>query len=102
MELLRSPDLLLEAAQAMERLGHVGELNNKQLAFVCAVSARAGTPIQPSTHAQSSSGKNFLWDSVLSLLSPEMMIKRSGLSAKALFRTHRIVDAEDVLGVIEG
>ncbi len=86
-ELLRSPDLLLEAARAMERLGHVGELANKQLAFVCAVSARAGTPIQPSTHAQSSSGKNYLWDTVLSLLPEEGVVKRSGLSARALFRT---------------
>lgn len=76
-----------KAAEDMERLGHVGEPGNKQLAFVCAVSARAGAPLQPSTHAQSSAGKNFLWDSVLSLLPPEMVIKRSGLSAKALFRT---------------
>ncbi|HVF00066.1 MAG TPA: hypothetical protein VNA27_01825 [Rubrobacteraceae bacterium] len=87
VELLRSPDLLLEAARAMERLGHVGEDHNKQLAFVCAVSARAASPIQPSTHAQSSAGKNYLWDAVLSLLPEEGVVKRSGLSAKALFRT---------------
>jgi hypothetical protein len=87
MELLRCPDLLRKAAEDMERLGHVGEPGNKQLALVCAVSAKAGAPIQPSTHAQSSAGKNFLWDSVVSLLPPEMVIKRSGLSAKALFRT---------------
>jgi DNA primase len=51
------------------------------------VSARSGKPIQPSTHAQSSAGKNFLWDTALSLLPPEMVVRRSGLSAKALFRT---------------
>jgi hypothetical protein len=87
MELLKCRDILQKAAEDMERLGHVGELNTKKLAFVCSVSARAGAPIQPSTHAPSASGKNYLWDTVLSLSPPEKMIKRSGFSAKALFRT---------------
>ncbi len=87
MELLECPDVLQKVAEDMERLGHVGELDAKKLAFVCSVSARAGSPIQPSTHAQSSAGKNFLWDTVLSLLPQEKVIKRSGFSAKALFRT---------------
>jgi hypothetical protein len=87
MALLRRPDVLQKAAEAMERLGHVGELQNKLAAFVCAVSAKAGMPIQPSTHAQSATGKNFLWDIALKLLPQEMVIRRSGLSAKALFRT---------------
>jgi hypothetical protein len=65
----------------------VGEQASKKLALICALSARAGSPIQPSTHAQSSAGKNALWDSVLSLLPEEIIVRRSGLSAKALFRT---------------
>jgi|SRR5829696_6008720 len=69
-ELLECPDILLKFAENMERLGHVGESKNKQLAFVCAVSAKAGRPIQPSTHAQSSSGKNFLWDKTLDFCPP--------------------------------
>jgi hypothetical protein len=87
LALLRCPDMLLRVAQDMERLGHIGEHNNKRLALVSAVSAKAGYPIQPSTHAQSSAGKNYLWGIVLSLVPPEMVIERSGLSAKALFRT---------------
>ena len=71
----------------MERLGHVGDTKNKKLAFVCAVSAKAGRPIQPSTHAQSASGKNFLWDKTIEFLPEEMVIKRSAISDKALFRT---------------
>ena len=87
VELLRQRRLLARAAVDMKRLGHVGEFVTKQLAFICALSARSGRPIQPSTHAQSSAGKNYLWDIVLSLLPPEKIVKRSGLSAKALFRT---------------
>jgi hypothetical protein len=87
LTLLRCPDMLLRVAQDMQRLGHIGEPNNKRLAFVCAVSAMAGYPIQPSTHAASSAGKNFLWGTVLSFVPPELVIERSGLSAKALFRT---------------
>jgi hypothetical protein len=87
LALLRCPDMLLRVAQDMERLGHIGEPNNKRLAFACGVSAKAGYPIQPSTHAQSSAGKNYLWGIVLSLVPPELVIERSGLSAKALFRT---------------
>src|SRR5215217_3500631 len=74
MELLECPDILKKAAEDMELLGHVGELNTKKLALICSVSARAGAPIQPSTHAQSASGKNFLWDTVLSLSPPEKVI----------------------------
>jgi DNA primase len=87
MKVLRDRRLLSRAAVDMKRLGHVGEFAAKKLAFICAVSARSGKPIQPSTHAQSAAGKNFLWDTALSLLPQEMVVKRSGLSAKALFRT---------------
>jgi len=87
MDLLAMPDLLGQAASDMEKLGHVGEERAKKLTLICALSARAGHAIQPSIHAQSSSGKNALCDTVLSLLPPEMIIRRSGLSAKALFRT---------------
>ena len=87
MELLTAPDILERAARTMELLGHVGEWLAKMLAFICAISARAGYPIQPSTHAESSTGKNYLWDTVLLLLPPEKVIKRSAMSDKALFRT---------------
>lgn len=87
MKLLESPDILEEATQDMERLGHVGESTTKKLALICALSAKSGKPIQPSTHAQSSAGKNALWDATLSLLPEEMVVRRSGLTAKALFRT---------------
>jgi hypothetical protein len=87
LELLESPDILEEAARDMVRLGHVGERSTKKLALICALSAKSGKPIQPSTHAQSSAGKNALWDAALSLLPEEMVVRRSGLSAKALFRT---------------
>jgi len=87
MKVLADRRLLSRAAVDMKRLGHVGEFTAKKLAFICAVSARSGKPIQPSTHAQSAAGKNFLWDTALSLLPQEMVVKRSGLSAKALFRT---------------
>ncbi len=87
VHLLECPDILKKAAQTMQRLGHIGEHNNKRLGFVCAISAKAGYPIQPTTHAQSSAGKNALWDVTLSLLPEEMIVRRSGLTAKALFRT---------------
>src|SRR5215213_4654165 len=87
MRVLRDRRLLSRAAVDMKRLGHVGEFAAKKLAFTCAVSALFGKPIQPNTHAQSAAGKNYLWDTALSLLPQEMVVKRSGLSAKALFRT---------------
>jgi hypothetical protein len=95
MELLRCPDILEAAARDMERLGHVGERTAKKLAFVCAVSARAGYPIQPSTHAESSTGKNYLWDTALSLLPQRMVLRWSAMSDKALFFTE-----EDLKGKV--
>jgi hypothetical protein len=84
-------------------LGHVGEWANKKLAFACAVSARAQLPVQPSTHAQSSAGKNYLWDTALSLIPPELVYKRTGFSAKALFRTrmslkHSVLYIQELAG----
>jgi len=103
MALLKDRRLLSKAAVDMKRLGHVGEFLAKKLGFVCAASARYGKPIQPSTHAQSAAGKNALWDIVLSLYPPEMIIRRSGLSAKALFRTQadlrgRVLYIQEVAG----
>jgi hypothetical protein len=103
MGLLRGPDILEKAAQDMERLGHVGEPTAKKLLFVCAVSARAGLPIQPSIHAESSAGKNHLANTALSLLPPEMVIERTAVSAKALFRTEeslsgRVLYLQEVVG----
>jgi len=103
MEILRSDDVLEEAAKTMRRLGHVGEWGNKKLGFLCAVSAKAQLAVQPSTHAQSSAGKNYLWDKVLSLIPPELVYKRTGFSAKALFRTnmslkHSVLYIQEVAG----
>jgi hypothetical protein len=103
MDILKSGNVLGRAAMAMRRLGHVGEWNNKKLAFLCSLSARAQLPVQPSTHAQSSAGKNYLWDKVLSLIPPELVYKRTGFSAKALFRTnmslkHSILYIQEVAG----
>src|SRR5918993_3769959 len=88
MEILVAEDVLERVALDMEKLGHIGEWNNKKLAFACAVSARGQLPIQPSTHAQSSAGENHLWDTALELVPQELVYKRTGFSAKALFRTN--------------
>jgi DNA primase len=103
MALLRRGDVLEEVAETMRRLGHVGEWENKKLAFLCAISARAQLPVQPSTHAQSSAGKNYLWDNVLALVPPELVHKRTGFSAKALFRTqmslkHSVLYIQELAG----
>jgi hypothetical protein len=87
MGVLQDDDILERAAETMQKLGHVGEWSNKKLAFTCAVSARAQLPVQPSTHAETSAGKNYLWDKALALFPPEKTTTRSGMSAKALFRT---------------
>jgi hypothetical protein len=87
MNLLKCKDILRHFSTATTRLGHVGETSNKKLAFISAISAQFGRPIQNSTHGESSSGKNHLWNTVLSLVPPELVYQRSGFSAKALFRT---------------
>lgn len=106
MELLRSPHFLGLFVRYTGVLGHVGDYVAKLLALLCALSALMGRPIQPSTHAQSSAGKNALWDSVLSFLPPETVVRRTGLSAKALFRTdmvlsHKVLYIQEVVGAEE-
>jgi hypothetical protein len=103
MEILGSDDIFEEVAKTMQRFGHVGEWANKKLAFACAVSARAQQPVQPSTHAASAAGKNHLWDNVLALIPPELVYKRTGFSAKALFRTkmslkHSVLYIQELAG----
>ena len=103
LELLKAEDILETVAHDMNKLGHIGEWTNKKLAFLCAISARAHLPVQPSTHAESSAGKNYLWDTVLSLLPEELVFKRTSFSAKALFRTsmslkHSVLYIQEVVG----
>jgi hypothetical protein len=103
MELLMSQHFLGLFVRYMGMLGHVGDYVAKHLALLCALSALTGRLIQPSTHAQSSAGKNALWDAVISFLPPEMVVRRTGLSAKALFRTsvdlsHKVLYIQEVVG----
>lgn len=100
MGLLTSPHFLGLFVRYTGALGHVGDYVAKLLALLCALSALMGRPIQPSTHAQSSAGKNALWDSAISFLPPEMVVNRTGLSAKALFRTDMVL-AHKVLYIAE-
>lgn len=97
------PDLFQAAARDITLLGHVGDDLAKQQLLLCAVSAFTNDPLQPSIHADSSAGKNALVDKTTGLLPPERLIRRSALSAKALFRTeqilkNRIVYIQEVAG----
>src|SRR5581483_7963728 len=107
MALLRHPDLLDIVAADMETLGYVGEIVNKQLGYLVAVSRKLDAPLSMVIMSQSGSGKSALADVLELLAPPEEVILFSRLSAQALYYMdrdalrHRFIIVEERAGSLD-
>jgi hypothetical protein len=81
------PDLLLEFLRDTEKLGFVGEENNKVYLYLACTSRLLDSPINTTTKGESSAGKNYETESVADFIPPESVIKLTGATAKAFFYT---------------
>jgi len=85
LELLKSPNLIDEISEDIERLGVIGEKSNAILIYFVITSRILANPISVVLKGSSSSGKSFLITKILQLIPPSETHQYSYLSTKALF-----------------
>lgn len=84
-EILSADNLLVRAAWDLKALGLVGEEANAQALFLASISSQTQSPINVTVKAESSAGKNFLVESVCSLLPPEWVRSITAMTRQAIF-----------------
>jgi len=84
LELLSDPKFLFLLGQEIGKMGIVGEENNRLTLFLAAVTRDFEKPVSVLVKGPTSSGKNNLVRSVISLLPPESLVGRASLTKKAL------------------
>ncbi|MCK4858651.1 MAG: toprim domain-containing protein, partial [candidate division Zixibacteria bacterium] len=84
-ELLKSPDLIREFVGASEKLGCVGEDNNKVIVYFALTSRLLDDPISLIVKGESSCGKSFLVETVSRFLPDEELLMFTAMTPKALY-----------------
>ena len=96
LALLKAKDLLLIFLRDVERLGCVGETENKVVLKLSMTSRLSKEPINIAVKGESSAGKNFLTNNVARFFPPEVVLSISSATPKSLFYlpgnlSHKIV-----------
>ncbi len=82
---LAARDLMDKITTDLGRVGYVGEVNNKQLAYLVATSRKLDRPLSLLIESRSGAGKSALQDAVVSCMPPEECLKYSRITQQALF-----------------
>lgn len=87
LELLGDPKLMERLLGDLEYLGYAGEVVNKQLGYLVAISRKLERPLSLLIESRSGAGKSALQDAVLSCVPEEECLKYSRITDQALFYT---------------
>ena len=85
MKLGRHPDLAGEILRDVEKLGLVGEENNKLMGYLVMTSRKMDDPLALLILSGSGAGKSLLQDTLLKLCPDEDLVKLTSLTDRALF-----------------
>jgi DNA primase len=85
LKLGRCPDLAGEILRDVEKLGLVGEHNNKLMGYLVMTSRKLDDPLALLILSGSGAGKSLLQDTVLKLCPDEDLVKLTSLTDRALF-----------------
>lgn len=105
MALLQRSDLMEQILMDFEAVGLAGEVINKQLGYLVAVSRKLDRPLSLLIESRSSAGKSALQDAVLGFVPPEEFLKYSRITDQALFYQaedaldHKVLVIEEAAGM---
>jgi DNA primase catalytic core len=85
LALLRDPRLLERIVGDFERCGVIGEITNKQVGYLAAVSRLLPAPLAVVVQSSSAAGKSSLMDAVLAFVPAEHRVQYSAMTGQALF-----------------
>lgn len=103
----RSEDILILFAEALEKVGLVGETANAQILFLAMISRMLANPVSVVVKGARSGGKNRLVGTVLLFFPKSAYYPMTGMSEKALAYfceplKHRILVVTEAAGIKEG
>lgn len=101
LEFLRDPKLLDRIVDDFERCGLVGEVANKKIAYLAAVSRHLDSPLAVVVQSSSAAGKTTLMDAVLQFVPPEERIQYSGVTGQAFYYMGETELKHKVLAIAE-
>jgi hypothetical protein len=101
LEMLRSPNLLERIVGDFERCGVIGEITNKQVGYLAAVSRLLPAPLAVVVQSSSAAGKSSLMDAVLGFVPHEQMVEYSAMTGQALFYMGETELKHKVLAIVE-
>ena len=101
LEMLRSPNLLERIVGDFERCGVIGEITNKQVGYLAAVSRLLPAPLAVVVQSSSAAGKSSLMDAVLGFVPHEQMVEYSAMTGQALFYMGETDLKHKVLAIVE-
>ena len=85
LSFLTAPNLLKRIADDLAGIGYVGEITNKQLAYLIGTSRRLPKPLSGIVRSESGAGKSFLMECVAELTPPEEVRFFSRLTSQSLY-----------------
>jgi hypothetical protein len=101
LALLRSPKLLERIVGDFERCGVIGEITNKQVGYLAAVSRLLPAPLAVVVQSSSAAGKSSLMEAVLGFVPHEQMVEYSAMTGQALFYMGETDLKHKVLAIVE-
>ncbi len=85
LKVLKNPNLIQEITQDLEKIGCVGEEQNKLLGYLVAVSRKLQDTLSLTIVSQSGAGKSNLADTLESILPSEEVVRLSRITPQALY-----------------
>jgi DNA primase catalytic core len=82
---LKDPKLLDRIVEDFERCGLVGEVTNKKIAYLAAVSRHLDSPLAVVVQSSSAAGKSTLMDAALAFVPEEERIQFSAMTGQSLY-----------------
>lgn len=85
MQLLQDPDLVSRILADFEKCGMVGEVTNKLMGYLAAVSRKLEQPLAVVVQSSSAAGKSALMEAVLAFMPEEERVQYSAMTGQSLF-----------------